>query len=59
MNPTQLDSSETELRIKRYDQKKFKNEYEQISKFKIFQKVDVIGSLDRWDQDETLDVGFI
>ena len=24
-----------------------------------FQKVDVIGSLDRWDQDETLDVGFI
>jgi hypothetical protein len=59
MNSTQLDSSETELRIKRYDQKKFEYEYEQILKFQNFKKVDVIGSLDRWDLDETLDVGLI
>ena len=32
-NPTQLNSSKTELRIKRYDEKKFEYEYEQILKF--------------------------
>ena len=56
-NPTQLNSSKTELQIKRYDQKKFEYEYEQISKFENFKKL--IGSPDRWDQDETLGVGFI
>ena len=54
-----MDSSKIELRIKRYDQKKFEYEYEQISKFENFKKIDMIGSPDRWDQDETLGVGFI
>ena len=31
----QLDSSETELRIKSYDQKKFEFEFEQISNLKV------------------------
>jgi len=59
MNPTQLDSSQTEVRIKIYDQKKFEYEYEQISKFESCKKIDLIGSLDRWDQDETVGASFI
>ena len=34
-----LVSSKTEVRIKRYDRKKFKYESEQISKFEIFKKL--------------------
>ena len=38
-NLLQLDSSKTELRIKRYDQKKFEYESEKIPKFENFEKL--------------------
>ena len=52
-------SLDLDKRLKRYDQMKFEYEYEQISKFESLQKFDLIGSRDRWDQDETVGAGFI
>ena len=52
-----LVSSKTEVRIKRYDQKKF--DYETNFEIWKLKKNDVTGSLDRWKQDETIDAGFI
>ena len=54
-----LVSLDLDKQLKRYDQKKFEYEDEQILKFENCKKIDLIGSLDRWDQDENLGVGFI
>ena len=61
-----LVSSKTEVRIKRYDQKKldYETNFEIWKLKKIFEiwklkKIDVTGSPDRWKQDETIDAGFI
>ena len=50
-------SSKTEVRIKIYDQKKV--EYETNFEIWKLQKLYLIDSLDRWNQDENIGVGFV
>ena len=54
----QKESTKTELRNSRYDQKKFKFKSEQIQILN-FEKHVPVGLLDRWDCSEDFGIGFI